>query len=247
MLVRVENASFYHEFPFLDFDKLHKLNIHTIVKACIVEIKSDFYEITTPKAPLSIQITLDHIGNTTFTTVTEMCCGGKLKPSVRLKNLHNMVSMHNDDQEKVPEWWRSKFEPFLFERPNPVVVKDVAKPEDKYTQIFSVPLSDTDVSERTRCASYVRYFLENSSIASNRGFYTTIGDFHSFHIKRLSMLYYACSGWGHNLKSETWEDSEPLKLHCLVSKENAPVWYGKMELYDDDLLVTDESDRSLKV
>lgn len=244
MLVRVENAAFYHEFPFLDFDKLDKLNMQTIVKACMVEIKSDFYEITTPKAPLSIQIKLDHIGNTTFTTVTEMCCGGKLKPSVRVKNLHNMVNINTENQEKVPDWWRSKFEPFLFERPHPVIVKDVNRPDITHTHRFTVPLSDTDVKERTRCSSYVRYFLENSSIASNKGHYPNIGDFHSFHIKKLSMLYYNCSGWGNDLTSETWEDSEPFRLHCLVSRDDNPVWYGKMDLYDDDVLLPDHSDTS---
>ncbi|KAJ8302405.1 hypothetical protein KUTeg_018801 [Tegillarca granosa] len=85
MMNRVEAAAFHNHLSFLDYASLYKQNYMTIVKACDIEIKSHFYEVTTPKAPLDISVKLVYVGNSTFTTVSEMTCGGKMKASIRLK------------------------------------------------------------------------------------------------------------------------------------------------------------------
>jgi hypothetical protein len=67
------------------YNALLKQNYTTIVKACVVDIKKDFYEVVTPKAPVEVSCKLKRVGNTSFTTVVELYCGGKMKPSVALR------------------------------------------------------------------------------------------------------------------------------------------------------------------
>lgn len=236
MMNRVEAAAFHNHQSFLDYASLYKQNYTTIVKACDIEIKSHFYEVTTPKAPLDISVKLVYVGNTTFTTVSEMTCGGKMKPSIRLKNVHTLIHRQKQSVESLPDWWKNRFEIEEAEgkKITPLNIIPVQKPNNTFSHEFAVPLNDTDHTERTRCASYVRYFLENASIASRRDFYKNIKtNFHEFHLKRMAMLYFAPSCWGDVLLAESWDDDDPLTLHCQVSKNQQMVWYGRMEMFSE--------------
>jgi acyl-CoA thioesterase FadM len=238
MMNSVEAAAFYNQDSFIDYNALLKQNYTTIVKACVVDIKKDFYEVVTPKAPVEVSCKLKRVGNTSFTTVVELYCGGKMKPSVALRNVHTIINMHSNTVEAIPEWWIKRFhtgENSSAEKHQ--FITPAKKPLETFSNVFTVPLSDTDITHKTRCASYFRYFLENASIASHRGYYRNIQtNFHEFHIKKLQMLYLQPSNWGDGLVSESWEDAKnPLTLHCQISSQNGlvPIWYGMMDLFSE--------------
>lgn len=234
MIGRVETAAMYNDVSFLDFDVLHKQSISTIMKAVKMEFKSDFYEITTPKAPIEVTIKLKYVGDKTMITWSEAMCGGKMKPSIKIQNMHHAIDTNTRQPTVLPDWWKDKFSPDLPEF-TPFSVEPNVRPLDTHVHMFAVPLSDADTSGHTRCASYVRYFIDNASIASSRSFYKNIANsFHEFHIKKMSMLYFHPSKWGQTLTSETWEDDKKrLKLHCIVRKDEIPVWYGNMEFFPE--------------
>lgn len=241
MMNSVEAAAFYSQDSFLDYNALLKQNYTTIVKACGVDIKKDFYEVVTPKAPVEVSCKLKRVGKTSFTTNVELFCGGKMKPSVTLKNVHTVISLHSNSVEPIPEWWITRFGKkegtHKEEIPRDVFITPAQKPVDTFHNVFAVPLSDTDITHKTRCASYFRYFIENASIASHTGFYRNIQtNFHEFHIKKLHFLYLRPSNWGDSLVSESWEDPKnPLILHCQISTryDRLPLWYGMMDLFSE--------------
>lgn len=235
MMSHVETASFGHQPAFLDYLTLRQNNIRVFVKACVMDISSDFYETTTPKAPLDVQVKLSDIGKTTFTTTNEVFCGGKLSPSVRTRSVYTLINKKTKQIEPIPDWWMNRFAPLLKSPPgsNKLYVSHSQKLDTTHMNCFTIPLSDTDHNERTRCASYLRYFNENTSIASRKELLKHIkSSFHEFYIKRLSMLYWGATGWGDMLTSETWQDDTPLSIMCHINKDGVPVWFGKMELYE---------------
>ncbi|KAK3610403.1 hypothetical protein CHS0354_008692 [Potamilus streckersoni] len=235
MLNHVETAALYHDVPFLDYKCLRKQNISSHVKAAQMEIRSDFYEITTPKAPLQVQIRLSQIGETTFTTHTEMYCAGRAKESILIKNMHAFVNSMSNEPMPVPDWWRNRFDKYALDKDKtPLTIKYESMPSNSHQISLQVPLSDTDVTERTRCASYVKYFLNNASIASNKSFFKNLKTtFHEFHLKKLYMLYFGPSFWGDSVTSYAWEEENPLILHCSVKKDEMYLWYGRIEFYNE--------------
>nr|XP_022345394.1 uncharacterized protein LOC111137955 isoform X2 [Crassostrea virginica] len=239
MVNRIENAAFFNEESFLKYDHLYKAKYISFVKACKYEAKSSFYETTTPKTPLDVSTKLVGVGDSSFTTVSEVACGGDLKPSIRIKNLHTLVQIADRKKTALPQWWKKEFE-LLLEENKTTSLLNVApklKPPHTFCHEFAVPLHDTDFTAHTRCASYLRYFVENSSLASHRGFFKNIKtSFHDFHIKKVTMLYVSPSCWGDSLVSETWEGEAPLTLHCQICKKDRPheiVWYGEMEMFSE--------------
>ena len=233
IISHVETAAVGQEPSFLDYLKLRNQDFRQYIKACVMEINSDFYEVTTPKAPLDITITLTSAGKTSYTTYSKLSCGGRMSPSITLENKHILVHKPTASIRELPDWWRNVYANNLKEYPAKLEVIPALKPDSSFPTSILVPLSDTDHNERTRCASYLRYFMDNTSVASRRGFYEHIkSTFHTFHIKRLSMYYYHASFWGDNLKAETWQMNDPHNIHCLISSNSAPIWYGKMELHE---------------
>ncbi|XP_063440760.1 uncharacterized protein LOC134721591 [Mytilus trossulus] len=247
MMNTVETAALYNQESFLDYNTLLKQNYSTITKACSVDIKKDFYEVITPKAPVEVSCKLKRVGNTSFTTVVELCCGGKMKPSVSCKNIHTIINVNENSVEQIPEWWRKRYE--IKENADEdknhraAFINPQEKPTDTFYNEFSVPLSDTDIRHKTRCASYFQYFIENASIASNKQFYRNIQrNFHEFHIKKFNLLYLQTSKWGDGLYSESWEDeNNPLILHCQISSQidRIPIWYGQILLFSEAFGVHD--------
>ncbi|KAL4234946.1 hypothetical protein ACF0H5_006588 [Mactra antiquata] len=233
MMSHVETAALGNQKSFLDYLALRQKNLRIYVKACVMDIHSNFYETTTPKAPLDIQVKLTNIGNTTITTTNELYCGGKLNPSIRTRSVYALINKKTNEAESVPEWWRSRFSPLITSSENKLMVMPSKKVEPAHVNHVTIPLHDTDHNERTRCASYLRYFTENTSIASRKEKLKHIqSTFHEFHIKRMSMLYWGPTQWGDSLLSETWQENNPRTIMCQISKDNHPVWFGKMELHD---------------
>ncbi|WAR11717.1 hypothetical protein MAR_025897 [Mya arenaria] len=233
IMSHVETAAFGNNPSFLDYIGMRQQNLRVFIKACVMEIDSLFYETTTPKAPLDSRVTLANVGNRTFTTLNELYCSGKLKPSIRTRSVYAVVNKKTGKIEELPEWWKSRFVP-LQSKPNSKLIVDSEQKRDTiHSKTFMVPLNDTDHNERTRCASYLRYFTENISIASrNEALEHIKSSFHEFHIKKLEMLYYGATGWGDTLTSETWQTDNPLQINCQVSKEGIPMWFGKLELHE---------------
>lgn len=235
IISHVETAAVGQEPSFLDYLKLRSQDFRQYIKACVMEINSDFYEALTPKAPLDITISLTCVGKSSYTTLSELSCGGKMEPSIRVQNKHILVHKPTANIQELPDWWKKRYSNKLNYLTPRFEIVPVDKPRNTFPTSVLVPLSDTDHNERTRCASYLRYFMDNTSVASRRGFYKHIRSaFDTFHIKTLSMYYYRATFWGDSLKSETWQmdyDS-PHNIHCLISSNSAPIWYGKMELHD---------------
>lgn len=233
MMSHVETAAFGNQQSFLDYLAIRQKNLRIYVKACIMDINSNFYETTTPKAPLDIQVKLTDIGNTTITTTNELYCGGKLSPSIRTRSVYAIINKKTNQAEQVPDWWRNRFSPFISKSANKLHVMPLKKVEPTHLNHFTIPLSDTDHNERTRCASYMRYFTENTSIASRKEQLKHIkSTFREFHIKRMSMLYWGPTQWGDVLTSETWQQENPLTIFCQISKQGQPVWFGMMDLFE---------------
>jgi len=235
IMSHVETAAFGHEPSFLDYMAMRNQNLRIFVKASVMEIGSEFYETTTPKAPLGVNVRLLSIGNTTFTVLNELFCGGKLKPSIRTRSVYAVMNQKTGKVEATPEWWRNRFVRCVdVKQSNKLLVTPVQKKsESTHKSEITIPLGDTDHNERTRCSSYLRYFNENTSVASRKALLTHIqSTFHEFHVKRLSMLYFGPTYWGDTLTSETWQADKPLQIMCEISKNNVPVWFGNMELYD---------------
>ena len=236
MVNRVEHAAYFSAPSFLDYVALYKQNYTTIVKACKIDIAQEFYEFVTPKAPLDISIGLCGVGNTSFTTQIGMSCGGSMKPSMRVQNMHTLIHRKENKVEELPEWWMNRFQVPEEKQTDRLNILHAQKPQDTFSHSFGIPLSDTDISHMTRCASYLRYFIENASIASKHNFYGNVqSNFHEFHLKRMTMLYISPSYWGDWLESETWQDDHPLTLHCQITSLSSkqPVWYAKMELFPE--------------
>lgn len=234
LMSHVETASFGHEPSFLDYIAVRQQNLRVFVKACVMDISSEFYETTTPKAPLDVHVKITDIGNTTFTTTNELFCGGNLKPSIRTRSVYAFTSKTTSQLEPVPDWWKNRFSSSV-QKPgnNKPIVMYTKKMKPTHANSFTIPLSDTDHNERTRCAAYLRYFTENTSIAARKEMLKNIkSSFHEFYIKRLSMLYFGPTSWGDVLTSETWQDEQPLNIMCEISKKDKPVWFGRMELYE---------------
>ena len=234
IMSQVETAAVGNEpNSFVDYLTLRRQHLRHYIKACMMEVNSNFYEMTTPKAPLDIRIRLCSIGNTSFTTFSQLFCGGKMSPSITMANKHCMVHKPTACIHELPEWWKNKFTPILESPSVQLEVTPEVKPNTSFPTSVFVPLSDTDHNERTRCASYLRYFMDNSSVASKKAFYEHIkSTFHEFHIKRLSLYYYRASSWGDTLSVETWQKDKPQEIHCLISNNSAPIWYGRMELHE---------------
>lgn len=234
MLSHVETAAYGHEYSFLDYRALRQQNLRTYVKACVMDIGSDFYETTTPKAPLDVCVKLTDIGHTTFTTVNEVFCGGRLKPSIRVRSVHGTVNKMRQAPEPLPEWWVNRFRPLLPTKNQKIFITPEAKIGKTHKNVVTVPLTDTDHNERTRCASYLKYFTENSSIALRKEALAHIkSSFNMFHTKRLNLLYMGPTKWGDILTSETWQGENKFNIYCSISKGDHQVWFGKMELFED--------------
>ena len=235
MMSHVETASFGHERSFLDYLALRQQNLRVFVKCCVMDISSKFYETTTPKAPLDVQVKLSDIGNTTFTTTNELFCGGNLSPSIRTRSVYAFINKKTSKIEPVPDWWRNRFthlvKPLMGN--NRPFVTPKPKSDHSHINCFTIPLTDTDHNERTRCASYLRYFTENTSVASRKELLKHIkSSFHEFHIKKLSMVYFGPTNWGDMLTSETWQDDRPLNIMCEICKDGELKWFAEMELYN---------------
>ena len=231
----VETAAYGTQpMSFLCNIRLRQQNLRFYVKACMMEVSSEFYETTTPKAPLDVKVKLINIGNSTFTTASELSCGGKLKPLIRLRNVNNIVHKKTQKPELLPDWWVKKFLPFVQSTSKQkLIIEPVMKPDNTHRMDFTVPLSDTDHNEKTRCSSYMKYFLNNTSVASRTEKLLHIkSSFHEFHIKRMSMLYTGASQWGDTLSSEIWQSDKPLTLYCQVSRDGTPLWFGQMDLHE---------------
>ena len=233
IISHVETAAVGQEPAFVDYLKLRSQDLRQYIKACVMDIHSDFYEVTTPKAPLDITITLTSAGKSSYTTLSKLSCGGRMAPTITVENKHILVHKPTASIRELPDWWKKLYANDLTNHRPKLEVIPATKPDFSFPTSVLVPLSDTDHNERTRCASYLRYFMDNTSVASRTGFYEHIkSTFHSFHIKRLSMYYYHASFWGDDLKAETWQMNDPHNIHCLISRSSAPIWYGKMELHE---------------
>ncbi|KAH3770483.1 uncharacterized protein LOC127845427 [Dreissena polymorpha] len=234
IMSHVETAAFGYDPSFLDYLAIRQQNLRIFVKALVMEIDSSFYETTTPKAPLDTRVQLHDVGNRTFTTLNEIYCGGKLRPSIRSRSVYAIVNKNTSIIEPLPDWWKNRFEGHIVSKPKKLLVEAVKKCAPIHKNTFIVPLGDTDHNERTRCASYLRYFTENTSIASRLALLKHLkSSFYEFHIKRLSMLYYGPTSWGDQLTSETWQGDNPLQIMCEISKEGVPTWFGIMELHEN--------------
>ncbi|XP_052831340.1 uncharacterized protein LOC106879066 isoform X1 [Octopus bimaculoides] len=236
MISRVEFASFFHhESSFLDYKFLLENNITTIIKAVRMDIRSGFFETTTPKAPLGISLKLSHINDNSLMTTCGMICGGKMKPSIIVKNVHAVVKADTAKSCNLPDWWLVKHKKNLTDPVKPYLIKPQEVPAETHNHVFTVPLTDVDALSRTRCSSYVRYFAENASIASLKDFYPQISTkFHNYCISRMSMLYFGPTTWGDVLVSKTWEDAtNPYTLHCNISKDSLLQWYGCFEFHPE--------------
>lgn len=234
IMSHVETAAFGNEPSFIDYLAIRNQNLRIFVKASVMEIGSDFYETTTPKAPLDVNVRLYDIGNTTFTVVNELSCGGKLKPSIRTRSVYAVINKKTGKIEPTPDWWRRRFVPLAeCKSQNKQLISPVEKSGPTYRSEFTIPLNDTDHNERTRCSSYLNYFNESTSVASRKELLKHIkSSFHEFHVKRLSMLYFGPTGWGDTLTAETWQSELPLQILCEIRKDNVPVWFGKMDLHE---------------
>ncbi|PVD20731.1 hypothetical protein C0Q70_18892 [Pomacea canaliculata] len=230
-----EHAAYYDPNSFLSYNKLQKQGIKTFSQSVTMEVAQSFYEVTTPKSPVQVKLNCTGIADSTFTTNICVMFGGRLKPSIIIKSLNSLIHKESGLSEQVPQWWRTHFSMFLPTFPEkPQIPNPPENIQKTFTHHLTVPLSDTDTSGFTRHPMYVRYFFDNMSIASNRGFYKKfLGHLHQYQVKRLSMTSHGATRWGDALTVETCEDPEEegLKIHCFTGKNGHVKWYACAEFF----------------
>ncbi|XP_005095002.1 uncharacterized protein LOC101859847 [Aplysia californica] len=234
---RVEHASLYDKsLAFLDYQNLNRKGIASYAKGVVMEIRRHFYETTTPKSPIQVSLKLTGMMETMYTIRSSATFGGRHRASIMVKSCNSLVHRESGLAEKIPDWWRLKFLRLLPEMPDnyrPVM------PPDCLGKTFShhvvVPLRDTDTSGRTRHPSYVRYLIDNISIAAYRNFFPALANsMHDFYIRRVSMVHFSPSVWGDSLVVESFLDPlDELMIHCFVSKDGEIKWYGCLEYYEN--------------
>lgn len=234
MMTRVELAAFYNEIPYLDMTELNNKNIATVTKASRIEMRREFYDRTVAKAPLAVNLGLLHVGDTSFVTLTDFSCGGRMKPSVKVTNVHTFTDSNTNQVIPVPDWWRAKFDYNLQDHP-PVFDPSSMSPNARTRScLFTVPHSDTNAEGRTRCAAYMKYFLDAASIAAHQGFFDSItnsADIQNQPIRRINMLYTAASQWGDSLTTKTWEDVAKEEILCNVFRDEELLWAASLKYH----------------
>ncbi|CAG5123279.1 unnamed protein product [Candidula unifasciata] len=232
---RVEHAALYdHTLSFLDYHNLSKRGIGSYNKGIVMEIRRHFYEITTPKSPIQISLKLTGMMGTMFTVCSSATFGGRQRASIMLKSCNSLVHRESGLSEHIPEWWALKFLRLLPEVPDnyrPV------QPPDSVGKTFSyhvvVTLRDTDTNGKTQHASYIRFFIDNVSIAASQNFYSNLTKIHDYYTMRISAIHFSPSVWGDSLAIETFQDpTDELKIHCFINKEGVIKWYGCLEYYE---------------
>ena len=164
--------------------------------------------------------------------------GGRRRASIMVKSCNTLVHRESGLKENIPDWWKMKFItqlPDVHDNYRCIQPPNFVGKSYKYDLV--VPLGDTDTSGRTRHASYVKYFIDNITIASHRNFFsilsTTIQD---FIIKRLSMVHLSPTLIGDTLTVECFVDpQDEMMIHCFVSKDDLISWYGCLEYYQNTM------------
>lgn len=232
---RAEHAAFYNPDSFLHYNKLHRQGIGTFSQQLTMEFGRHFYEVTTPKSPLQIQMNIIGISDTSFTTCMSVTAGGRRKPSIQVKSLNILRHRESGLIEQVPDWWRKAFACFLPTVPEKPHVAD--PPEDmanSFVHHITVPFGDTDTSGHTRHPYYIKYLFDNMSLALNRCLYSKLtARLHMYCVRKISVLAYGSSMFGDALTVETFENpkEEELRLHCFVYKAGQLQWYGCVEFF----------------
>ena len=174
--------------------------------------------------------------DTMYTVRTSATFGGRQKASIMLRSCNSLVHRESGLKEKIPDWWRVKF---LRHLPGSHDIYRPIEPPDYVGKTFEhkivVPLRDTDTSGRLHHPSFVKYFIDNISIAAHRNFFPTLTNRNlDFCIKRLSMVHLSPTVIGDELCVESFVDPQyKSMIHCLVSKDDTLTWYGCLEYYEN--------------
>lgn len=172
--------------------------------------------------------------DTMYTVRSCVTFGGRQRASIMLKSCNSLVHRESGLTEQIPDWWRLKFLRLLPELPDNY--RPIQTP-DSIGKTFShqvvVTLRDTDTSGRTLHSSYIRYFLDNISIAAYCSFYPTLVNIQNYYAMRISVVHFTPSVSGDTLAVNTFQDSDnELKMHCFISKDGTIKWYGCLEYYE---------------
>jgi len=111
-------------------------------------------------------------------------------------------------------------------------------PSNTFSCTVRVRHDDADYLLHATQSAYVAFARECASQATAAGFYSkVIGDFAFYVVESLTSMHAAESFAGDDLKVTTFEDpSNPLHLFFVIYKEEQPVCYTKMLLFDRDIL-----------
>ena len=119
----------------------------------------------------------------------------------------------------------------------PQIIPPVIPSDNVFTTSITVRHSDMDFIFHNNQASYMRYALDCASEAASKNVFTVIKhDICLYHALDSRTLHMSESFSGDKLTIKAWEDdSDPHRLHFMMFKEDAEVYYSNIEFCDTDL------------
>ena len=210
-----------------------KLENHTLFTVALDQhITKAFYKLASLDLPLRMATTLTGLGRSSLQyedTVTDVKTGETL---VKMKNVWVFVN----ETTRRPAAWP---EAFLKNAGPEVVANKPSKfpsiEEVPHTFSYEVMAAPTDEDENLHIARsvYLRYCVDCGMKAMETGFYSGIeGNFDSYKVKHLIVLYKGESLPGQRVTVNTWQDKEDkLKIYFRIRRDNEILIDTIMEFY----------------
>lgn len=213
-----------NENSFIDAEVLYKKYFFFILTSTM-QIRKKLYDIDYIKAPVNIDVELDHIGKTSFQFKHSSYVNNFDKPIFVTQTKTVLVSKSTRRPVRLPDGWVEKYSKLLPTQGNPMERLDMSdqinNDDDNNTECcFTVQAADVDGYLHTNWASYVKHcynaFVEHS-IAKGLS-KDPIDIFRQ--VENLSVVYKNESSIGDLLKVQVCShQSNPDVFHFIISKD----------------------------
>ena len=216
---------------FLDMHQISKDYI--FFNVCMTaRIEQMFYQISTPKYPLTISMQLTHLGRTSFTIVYSIGSPGN-GTYATVKILGVFVDKKTRRPTSLPQWWKEKYS--LIQSPSqPPNVYGLKRPVCSISFPVSINYSDTDENCHTTCPFYMRMCYDAFVDGTMRKAYKRINDEDTSRgVKTLELVFKKESLLGDDLNVHSWETDrhDVRELGFEITNGTEICVQAKMEFY----------------
>ena len=203
-----------------------------IIYLYYIRIEQRFYQISTPKYPLTISMQLTHLGRTSFTIVYSIGSPGN-GTYATVKILGVFVDKKTRRPTSLPQWWKEKYS--LIQSPSqPPNVYGLKRPECSISFPVSINYSDTDENCHTTWPFYMRMCYDAFVDGTMRKAYKRINDEDASRgVKTLELVFKKESLLGDDLNVHSWETDrhDVRELGFEITKGTEICVQAKMEFY----------------